>query len=471
MESSPTPRELHGIKLFGYSIGFFGVMLSNMLGGVFVLQYYAYTINLNSFWVSIGQFIQLFMGGISSIIFGVIIDNKKPNKYGKRRPFLLYGLPIWFISCILIWYPPFYIGQYDKSNELLLTFYLTFFLVLKNISGTSILVAHASMFPEQTQTLKNRNKVATINSILIILSSIIGLLMPLIVQSLVDNPLEVAWWQPSSLPILTFIPIIGIAFAIAGVVTVLITFITIDESFHSDLLEEDFIKKSIKETFLQMKDPIKDKKYRKFMTTGFFNQFSGKIIGVAVFPFITYVLLFEDTQFFIYIIISITCKFGWFAVWKVIGSRFQNLVRIYSWTLIIAVIASALELLFLFQIPNFSLKVALFAVSYGTILGSMYVFNLFGPPISAALVDEAADNRGGPDRLQVIAEISGSYSGAISFTTTIGAAIASIFVGVFLFGDNKTNSIILTICFATTGIFYFLALLSMRQIKLKMIEK
>jgi len=466
MENTTAPRELHGIKLFGYSIGFFGVMLSNMLGGVFVLQFYAYTINLNSFWVSIAQFIQLFISAFASIIFGVIIDNKRPIKIGKRRPFLLYGLPIWIISCILIWYPPFFIGQTDKSNEFLLTLYLTTFLVLKAVSGTSMLVAHASMFPEQTQTLKNRSKVATINSILIIVASIVGLLMPLIVQSMVDNPLEVAWWQPSSAPILTFIPLIGIAFAIAGAITVLITFFAIDESFHSDSRNKEFVKKSIKETFSHMQDPIKDKKYRKFMFTGFFNQFSGKIIGIAVFPFITYVLLFTDAQFFIYIIISITCKFGWFAVWKLIGSKFHNYVRIYSWTLIIAIIASFLELLFLFQIPNFSVKVALFAVSYGTILGSMYVFNLFGPPISAALVDEAANNRGNPDRLQVLAEISGSYSGALSFTTTIGAAFASIFVGVFLFGNNKTNPTILTICFATTGIFYLLALLSMRRIKL-----
>ena len=167
MEDSSAPRELHGVKLYGYSVGFFGIMLSNMLGGVFVLQFYAYTINLNSFWVSIAQFIQLFISAFASIIFGVIIDNKKPNKFGKRRPFLLYGLPVWFISCILIWYPPFFIGQTDKSNELLLTIYLSIFLVLKAVSGSSMLVAHASMFPEQTQTLKNRSKVATVNSILI----------------------------------------------------------------------------------------------------------------------------------------------------------------------------------------------------------------------------------------------------------------------------------------------------------------
>jgi len=466
MVDSIAPRELHGTKLFGYSIGFFGVMLSNLLGGVFILQFYAYTINLNSFWVSIAQFIQLFVAAFSSIIFGVIIDNKKPGKYGKRRPFLIYGLPIWFISCILIWYPPFFIGEIDKSNEILLTIYLSIFLVLKSVSGTSVLVAHASMFPEQTQTLKNRSKVATVNSILIIIASIVGLFMPLLVQSFVEIPKEVAWWQPSSLPILTFIPLIGTAFAIAGAITILITFFTIDESFYKTSLEKEFVKRSISDTFSRMKEPMKDKKYRKLMISGFFNQFSGKIIGVAVFPFITYVLLFEDAQFFIYIIISITCKFGWFAVWKLIGTKFRNLVRIYSWTLIIAVIASSLELLFLFQIPNFSMKVALFAVSFGTILGSMYVFNLFGPPISAALIDEAAEKRGNPNKLKSIAEISGSYSGASSFLVTIGAAFASMYVGIFLYGNNKTNPTILTICFATTGIFYLLALLYMRKIKL-----
>ncbi len=172
MEESLAPRELHGTKLYGYSVGFFGIILSNMFGGVFCLQYYAYTVNLNSFWVSIGQFVQLFVAAFASIIFGVVIDNKKPNKIGKRRPFLIYGLPLWMISCILMWYPPFFIPQYDTSNEIILFIYLTIVLVLKSVSSTSMMVAHTSMLPEQTQTLNNRSKVATIVSILNIAASI-----------------------------------------------------------------------------------------------------------------------------------------------------------------------------------------------------------------------------------------------------------------------------------------------------------
>jgi len=323
------------------------------------------------------------------------------------------------------------------------------------------------MIPEQIQTLKNRSKAATVNVILHITASIIGMLLPLIVQSMVENPLEVAWWQPSGKLILTYIPLIGIAFSFTGALTIIIAFISVDESFHKNLLKKEIEKRSIKDTFSHMKEPLRDKKYRNFILTGFFSRFSGKIIGIAVFPFITYVLLFEDAQFFIYVIISFTCKFGWFAVWKLIGKKHKNLVKIYSWTLIIAIFASALELLFLFQIPNFSVKVALFVVSYGTILGSMYAFNLFATPISAALIDEAAEMRGNSNKQQAVTKISGSYTGASSFMATIGSAFSSILVGIFLFGNNKTDSFILTLCFSTTGLFYLLAFLSIRKVKLK----
>ncbi|HEC39654.1 MAG TPA: hypothetical protein ENI29_15555, partial [bacterium] len=98
VEILPSPRELKGKRLFGYSMGDLGMSLPNIFTGVFIFQYYVFTINLSSILVSIGITTQLLVSAIFAIIFGVIVDNKKPGKMGKRRPFLLIGLPVWIAT-------------------------------------------------------------------------------------------------------------------------------------------------------------------------------------------------------------------------------------------------------------------------------------------------------------------------------------------------------------------------------------
>ncbi|MHA1561104.1 MAG: MFS transporter, partial [Promethearchaeota archaeon] len=86
-----TDLKSKNINYIGFAIGVFGLMLP---------------IGLDALLVSIGMFIGLVVFSLGAIIFGVVSDNKKPGKYGKRRPFLLLSLPGMIISMILIWTPP-----------------------------------------------------------------------------------------------------------------------------------------------------------------------------------------------------------------------------------------------------------------------------------------------------------------------------------------------------------------------------
>ncbi|MHA2130388.1 MAG: MFS transporter, partial [Promethearchaeota archaeon] len=99
-------RELHGARLIGFSMGNFGVMLMFMLLGSFSYNFYVYTIRLDSILVSIGSTLSMVTMAFSSIIFGVILDNTKPKKIGKRRPYILIALPVWLILNILVYLPP-----------------------------------------------------------------------------------------------------------------------------------------------------------------------------------------------------------------------------------------------------------------------------------------------------------------------------------------------------------------------------
>ncbi|TFG29383.1 MAG: hypothetical protein EU532_03335 [Promethearchaeota archaeon] len=464
MSLSHKPRELHRGRLVGYCIGYFGFILTDVFRGVFLFQYYVYTINLSSILVSIGIAMRLFIAAFSSIIFGVLADNKKPGKLGKRRPFLFYGAPVWVLTCILIWLPPWYCPE-TNSMYWPTALWLWLNLILNAFSGMCILSVYSSMLPEQSQTHVNRKKVASMTAFLSIIASVLSLLLPLAVQSLLKDPENVKWWEPSGKVILFYIPIVGGTFAIFGLISVIITFFSVDESFHQKLKGLEIKKKTISETFRQMTVPAKDRKYRKFLIVGFFTSMSGTFLGILIFPFLTYTLKFRGGAFFIYIIVSFTCKFGWYFVWKKLLKK-HAIVKIYSLSVVASIIASFLDLVFLYPFLPFEFKVILFVITMGTILGSIYAFNLFSGPLASAIIYESSGEMGSEDLDKRVSEISGAYFGLNSFMVSIAGGIASIMIGFILSGPNEENPIIITLSLASMGIFYSISYLILRKIEI-----
>jgi len=441
MSELTTRRELHGKRLFGYTFGDLGFTLPNMFTGVFLFQYYVYTINLNAIFVAVGVTTQLIIGAISGIIFGVIIDNKKPGKFGKRRPFLLYGLPVWVITSVLIWFPQ----NCPQDNSLYLPTAIFFWVVtiIRSISRSLIFNVYLSMLPEQSQTLKNRERVAALQSAFAILASVFALLLPLIVQSFLENPTNVKWWEPSGKVILFYIPLIGITFTIIGVFTVLLIYLSVDESFHNNKSNEKIERITVTQAFARMAIPVKDRNYLKLIISSFFIGFSGKIVGLLVFPFQTYVMHFESVEFYIYIFISIFGKFAWYFIWKKLLKR-NHILSSYSICILIAVISSFLDIFFFFSGLPYGIKMVLYIISWSTVLGSMYAYPLFSIPIMASLVNDAA----------------------VKFVRSMGPSFASLFVGIILSGANEENSFAITLVFLSVGIFYLIAFFFVSRIKL-----
>ena len=464
MVEDASPRELLGFRLIGYSIGDFGLSLVNILFGTFVFQFYVYTINLNSILVSIGISIQLIIGAFFSIIFGVIVDNKTPGKLGKRRPFLLFALPLWVLANILIWFPPWYAPQADSFFWPTALFFW-FIIVIKAISGTLMFNVYLSMLPEQSQTQKNRKSVASIRALFSIVASVLALLLPLIVQSVLPDPQNVKWWQPSGELILLYMPIIGIIFAILGLVTIIFTFFSVDETFHNNASINEKDKTPIVSSFRQILVPTKDKKFRNFLASVFFNSVSGKTLGILVIPFLAIVLKFRESEFFIYVIVSIFSKVSWYLIWRKILSK-RNLTTRYFICIGFAVIASFLELLFLLEFLVFELKIFIFVLSIGTILGSMYSIPLFSIPIGATLVHEAAHKTEKTNTSMAISKLSGAYYGSLNFIASLGQMFSSLILGFILSGANEKNPIIITLSLSSMGIFYMMSFLFIKRIKL-----
>jgi hypothetical protein len=82
------------------------------------------------------------------------------------------------------------------------------------------------------------------------------------------------------------------------------------------------------------------------------------------------------------------------------------------------------------------------------------------------LVHDAAVKLNKSDVDKAMSKISGSYYGLASFVRSIGPSIASIYVGFILSGANEENSVAITSVFISLGIFYMIAFLIIRMIKL-----
>jgi Na+/melibiose symporter-like transporter len=449
-------------------MGDLGMSLPNIFTGVFIFQYYVYTINLDSILVSVGVSTQLIVSAVFAIIFGVIVDNKKPGKLGKRRPFLLIGLPVWFITTILTWFPPR--GEPGAPAGLPTAIFFWVLIIVRSISRSLLFNVYISMLPEQSQTLKNRESVASVRSAFAIIASVVALMLPLIIQSLLEDPKNAKWWTDSGQIVLFYIPIIGICFAIFGFISVLLIFFSVDESFHNN---HDTKYKREKVTligrFRQMAVPAGDHNYRNIVIAAFFSGIAGKLLGLLVFPFQTYVLEFTSTYFFIYILISIFGKFGWYFIWMKLRKR-NHILKSYSVVMILGVAGSFLGMFFFIRIFAFELQLVLYIITWSTVLGSMYSFPLFSIPITAALVHEAAENSEEENVDIALSKISGAYYGFSSFIRALGPASASLIVGFILSGANKENPLLYILLWCFIGVFYLFALVFIRRIKIKHIS-
>jgi len=458
-------RELHGKRLIGYALGNFGLILTNMFIGIFIFQYYVYTINLDAILTSVGISLQLIISAISSIIFGILADNKKLGRFGKRRPFLLYGLPIWVFTSIIIWLPP----KCPQNNSLFIptAVFLWSVFIFQSMSGSSMLTAHLSMLTEQSQTHQNREKIAAAITFFQIIASILAMLLPLIVESILPNPEHVKWWEPSGQIIFAYMPWVGASFTLFGLIAILTTFFSIDESFHKLITPKiEQQKVSLRSFIHYMRAPIWDKKYRKYLSVRFFNSISGKILGIIVIPFLTYTLMFTGSKYYIYVIVSILSKMMGFYIWRKLLKK-NSILKTYIICIISSIIACFLELIFLIELLSSKFEIILFILTMGTILGSMYGLGLFNPPLASVLIYEAADKIETSEFDEAVSNISGAYFGLSSFIMAAGQSLASFIIGLVLTGHNAENSTIITLTLVSMGIFYLISLIFLKRIKLE----
>jgi Na+/melibiose symporter-like transporter len=385
----------------------------------------------------------------------------------------MIGLPFWLVSNILIWLPPSIPpqSQAEISTVLHLPSGLWYwgFSFIRSISSGLMMISLSSVLPEISQSMENRLKISNISANLMTTVSVINIVLPLIIQSLLEDPQHPTYWSPSGQFLTYYMPRLALGVTLVAAILVICSFFSIDESFHLKS-NVSFKKKSIRSIFKNMILPIKDKEYVKFLGGNVVSQASRMIMGISFMPFLIFVIGFSGTQFYWYIIINVTAKYGWLFIWTRIVKKNKNLLKIYRINILITAAASFAELVFLVDM-SFGFRVYYLILSYLTVIGATNAYGLFYSPIMTEIIDVSAEkivkSSNIEDRSQAVTIISGAYYGLFSFSVNIATSFVSFIYGFIYQGDNSTNPNILTLGLASMSLYYLIAWFFFRSMKLK----
>ncbi|NVM01905.1 MAG: MFS transporter [Candidatus Helarchaeota archaeon] len=455
-------RTLKGARLYGFSAGVLGQILPVTLISAYIFIFFTYAIGLNALLVSIGTALGVVVLAFFAPIFGYLVDKKRPGRLGKRRPFLILSLPLIIFSLIIMWYSP--LAQRFGEINWVISFFLWAFLLIFYLAYALLRSTYLSMIPEQSQIEENRIKIGSLTGIFSILATVIGIFLPLIIQSRLITP-DAIFYNPIDRQFLIgALPILGWVFAMFVVIFTLLAYFSTNEDFYSEIdekttLNEDLkIKKVLKNIFR----PFSDKNYYFFLFSMLIATIGIRLLVKNLTLFFTFVLNLKGNAFVLFILPLVTFAVLGFIFW----SRRAHSVGIKKsfiqarWFTAISLILTGILLI---GMPNDILLWIARILFAGVLFGLVVGYILPNPAIS-----ELVDNS--PKEIMEKMDsnsLSGSYFGTFLFVLNIGHALGDLILGVILMGPNAKNSLAIGIVFPIAGVLYFMSNLILNKIDLR----
>ncbi|NMC03748.1 MAG: MFS transporter, partial [Candidatus Lokiarchaeota archaeon] len=394
-----------------------------------------------------------------SPIFGAIIDNARPTRFGKRRPFLLAGIPIMSIGLVLIWLPPLLCTSTDCLDQRVAVFF--WLMILVYYFGFSLIRnSYLSMLPEQAQVDKNRVAISGLQGAFSIVATILGILLPNIVQSMLDDPTNPFHATPDGQLLLLVIPWMAIVFAAGATIVTLFAFFTVDESFHR--ASEERPATSIKAVLAGIFKPFTSKENGRWLATSFLMNTAMRMITSILLPFMTYVLLLKQSEFIILMVALLPFAGAGFVFWQKRAKR--GLKKVYLHASIGIATAMAAAAIFLLDMDK-ALKITLAYSIIAVCLFCLVVGFLIPNPIISKLVDMAPD--AGNEVATQKKSQSGAYFGSYLFMLNMANVAGDFIFGAILTGGNATNPIAIAMFFPVSAVFYFVSVLVFNRSKIE----
>ncbi|MEX2683489.1 MAG: MFS transporter [Candidatus Sigynarchaeota archaeon] len=465
--SNPPPsRTLLGWRLVLFAIGTLGQMAPIGFYNTYATTFYNLTVGLNPTITFTGLFLGLTTFAVMAPVFGTIVDNKSPGRLGKRKPFLLLGIPLIIVLMIVAWMPPLCPmegGVIVDPNYMPTTVYYLVVTLLVYLNQALLVSTYLSMLSEQSTDQDNRVKIATLQGIFSIIGTVLSILVPITLESKLVDRTNTYWFTVSGQYLTSILPVVGVIFALVGAGSFIAVYLASDESFLTTRATKERPRTALRETFSQIAAPFSDKNYRYWLGNAFFFNMAIRILIVILIPVMRFVLELEENQNIWFFVAIIPFALGGYVLWarKI---KTSGLKASYGLSLLVNVIFAFVALVFLIPMEP-GIRFALGAVVLGMLISSLVGGYLFPNPIVSTLVDRA------PSAMRARADalgrgISGSYFGLYIFSYNISQALTNIILLFIITQETKTNPLYILATLPVAGILVLISYLFLRKLDL-----
>ncbi len=393
----------------------------------------------------------LIVFAFTSIIWGAISD-----KIGKKRILWVVG-PLMIGSFVLLWIPP--IPSKDMSYGSVYVLLLIWFIVFLFIFRVSSAGYHTSMYallPELSSDGQNRVKISMLNTLMMIIGSIIGVFGPIILLSQTTQNLDredpVLYYPQSSIgaaisiQIFLFSLFIGIFF--------LVTFVLLQLSLKQEPKKKSTqipLKILLKEMFI----PFKDKNYRVWLIALFLFNIPSIAFQYIIISFAAFVLKLRGIEFTIFVLIAFTCSVVSFVIWlkliKKVGLKM-------TLTICIVIAGICYFLIPILSLPMDRALLLFIGITLITILiGTMVATMAFPLALMSKLIEssEQLSNK----------KLAGTYSGAHLTVSSGASATAMLIVSISLQAFSPGNIYAYNTIFIIGGILSLVSAFILHKVK------
>ncbi|MBD3352628.1 MAG: MFS transporter [Candidatus Lokiarchaeota archaeon] len=467
MEKIYKERVLDKKHAFLYSLAAFGLMVPVSLFNGFSYYYMVYIVGLRPILASIGNSLGLLLNAFTATIAGYLSDKHDPSKFGRRRPFLLIGTPIMVLGFFFLWFWPEQIRP-DNFGQFGVAIIYWISIAVFCIFSTYVFAPYQSMLPEISSEKENRIEIASMQGIANLFGTIIGMIFPFIIKSFVTDTNELIFYME----------LVSIVTCVFSVVTIYITFATIHEPIEeivqerkiSDEKVEELIKPdlTLKETFVKMFTPLKNRNFRNWELSYFFFNLGMRIPMTVVMPVIEIVLGIVGSELFICILIILPFAGLGFYLWTTLSKK-KGLVESLEIDFIILIGFMLIAAIFLIPMSEL-LKKVLGVVIICIIIAALIAIYIIPNPIISEIIDEEIafiiEKNGQFESEEQKYEFSGKFFGVNSFILNLAQAISFLILGPIL-EQNEENPTFITICLPITAIIVIIALIFLKKVKLK----
>jgi GPH family glycoside/pentoside/hexuronide:cation symporter len=156
-----------------YGMGDFGFSMNNSIITAFFAVFMVTVVGLQPGLVAIILFVGRSWDFVNDLLVGYISDRTR-SKYGRRRPFLLFGAIPFGLSFILLWLSP----NFDQTG---LVIYYSLAYIIYEALATVVYMPYFALTPELTSDYDERTKLTSFRMMFNIIGSLTAYILPLLI--------------------------------------------------------------------------------------------------------------------------------------------------------------------------------------------------------------------------------------------------------------------------------------------------